>query len=229
MNIKYLRLVLSIFLILLLSACTTNQTETVELPKSSHKSLKSYKSEISKAIKAKDLEFADKLYLDMRDQYIESDSVGGVMFQLAKAHMSAREYLLSRYYCEAYIKDYPSGRRISYAWFLRVESLFLRFKNGNSKQALADQVEQELKMYRSYFGRNKYSSKIKKMTKEVEKIKENQNEKIALAYEKMGKPKAAEYYRSKLNKKRKSSRKSRKPTPKSIKSSSPADVFKMNR
>ena len=175
------------------------------------------------------MEFADKLYLDMRDQYIESDSVGGVMFQLAKAHMSAREYLLSRYYCEAYIKDYPDGRRLSYAWFLRVESLFLRFKNGNSKQALADQVEQELKMYRSYFGRNKYSSKIKKMTKEVEKIKENQNEKIALAYEKMGKPKAAEYYRSKLSKKRKGTKKSQKTTPNSTKSSSPADVFKMNR
>ena len=226
---KYLKLLLSLWMILLLTACTTNQTETVELPKSTKKSLKSYKGEITKAILAKDLEFADKLYLDMRDQYIESDSVGGVMFQLAKAHMSTREYLLSRYYCEAYIKDYPDGRRLSYAWFLRVESLFLRFKNGNSKQALADQVEQELKMYRSYFGRNKYSSKIKKMTKEVERVKEEQNEKIALSYEKMGKPKAAEYYRNKLNKKRKSTKKSQKTTPKSTKNSSPVDVFKMNR
>jgi outer membrane protein assembly factor BamD len=222
---KYLKLLLSLWMILLLTACTTNQTETVELPKSTKKSLKSYKSEITKAILAKDLEFADKLYLDMRDQYIESDSVGGVMFQLAKAHMSAKEYLLSRYYCEAYIKDYPDGRRLSYAWFLRVESLFLRFKNGNSKQALVEQVEQELKMYRSYFGRNKYSSKIKKMTKEVERVKEEQNEKIALSYEKMGKPKAAEYYRSKLSKK---SKKRSTHTPKAtIKPSSPNDAFRM--
>jgi len=199
----FIRYLIHIVFSILLTTTSIYAKHINTMPENKKKSLSYFKNNIKIAIKDKDLDLADQLYLDMRDEYMESTSVPNIIFKLIDAHIDAHEYLLSRYYSESYIKDYPEGRRVQYASFLKVKSLFLRFKNNNNKQEIIDQLELELKDFLSYYTKGKYSLKVKKMKTEFEAIKENETEKIAMTYEKLGKLKAAEYYRSKLKKEKK--------------------------
>jgi protoheme ferro-lyase len=62
---------------------------------------------------------------------------------------------------------------------------------------LADQLREESKVFLGQFTRSTYRVEIKNMRKESQKIIKARNEEIAQAYERMGKKKAAEYYRHK--------------------------------
>jgi len=157
----------------------------------------SSKKSIESAIADKDLVLADDRYLAYRGEHPESKRLPGYMLKLSKAHMDIGEYLLARYYAESYITDYPSGKRIDEAWFLRIKSLFLRFKEVDPSQPLADQLREESKAFLDYFTHSTYRTEIKKMLEVSQQIIQKKNEEIAAAYERMGKKKAAAYYRNK--------------------------------
>ncbi len=170
-----------------------------EAPKPKIKKVKNQKNIfiLDKAIQEKRLEEADSLYLSYRGEHPESKQLPGYMLKLSKAHMEIGEYLLARYYAESYISDYPSGKRIDEAWFLRIKSLFLRFKEIDHSQTLADQLREESKAFLAYFTHSSYRTEIKKMLEVSQQIIQEKNEEIAAAYERMGKKKAADYYRNK--------------------------------
>jgi len=197
-KIVYSSLSASIALVLLLAACSSTAIEAIDAPRTKQRD--SDKVTINAAIQSKQLELADKKYLTFRGQHPESDRLPTLMLTLSKAHMKAKEYLLARYYAEAYIRDYPSGKRVDQAWFLRIKSLFLRFKSNDSSEVLADKLKEESQVFLSYFTRSTYRANIKKMRKESQKIIRARNEEIAQAYERMGKKKAAKYYRNKNKK-----------------------------
>ncbi len=152
---------------------------------------------VSAAIKSGDLELADKLYLKFRGKYPDSDRLAGMMLDLAKAHMDAQEYLLARYYTEAYIREYPGGIRADKAWFLRTKSLFLKYKNQDSSPDIADRFKSESKAFLKTFPKSKYIEEIKSLQEQMREMLIKKNEEIAKTYEKMGKLKAAQYYRNK--------------------------------
>ena len=186
-------------LALLLLGCTS-AIVAIDKPAGQTKNTKNSKATLDAAIKGKDLELADKKYLEFRGMHPESSRLPALMLKLSRAHMEAKEYLLARYYAEAYIKDYSSGRRVDQAWFLRIKSLFLRFQSNSSAQVLADHLKEEGSAFVSGFPRSKYRSDVKKMLKESQKIIRARNEEIAKSYERMGKKKAAAYYRDKNKK-----------------------------
>ena len=194
---RYIRIGVYVWIGVMMVGCSTAAIEHIDKPQE-RKIKKSLT--IETAIKHKDMEAADKLYLAYRGKHPESNKLPSYMLKLSKAHMKKKEYLLARYYAEAYITDYPSGRRVDQAWFLRVKSLFLRFKDNSSSQSLADQLREESKLFLDQFTRSKYRVEIKKMRKESQEIIKARNEEIAQAYERMGKKKAAEYYRNKNKK-----------------------------
>jgi len=152
---------------------------------------------VEAAIKSRDLVLADERYLAYRGAHPDSSKLPGLMLKLSRAHMEIGEYLLTRYYAEAYITDYPTGRRVDQAWYLRVKSLSLRFENNDSSQELADMLAQECKDFLSHFRRSSYRTEVQEILKVSQERIRKRNEEIALTYEKMGKMKAAAYYRKK--------------------------------
>ena len=178
----------------ILTACASEAT--VPAPKSDKVQQRSEVT-VDAAIKNKDLALADERYLAYRGAHPDSSKLPGLMLRLSRAHMEIGEYLLARYYAEAYITDYPTGRRVDQAWYLRVKSLSLRFENNDSSQELADMLAQECKDFLSHFRRSSYRTEVQEILKASKERIRKRNEEIALAYEKMGKMKAAAYYRKK--------------------------------
>jgi len=151
---------------------------------------------MNEAISQHELEYADNLYLEYRGAHPDSDKLPSIMLKLSQAHMDQKEYLLARYYAEAYIRDYPEGRRVDQAWFLRLKALFLRAVSKGSSETLIGQFQEEAAAFIATPAYRKYHSKVRVMRKKSQKIQYRRNEALALYYEKRGKKKAAAFYRS---------------------------------
>ena len=153
--------------------------------------------DLNEAIMQHKLEYADTLYLEYRGEHPDSRKIPAMMLKLSKAHIKEKEYLLARYYAEAYITDYPDGKNVDQAWFLRLKALFLRFRSPGSVDSLGEQFQEEAELFISDSFYRKYHAKVREMLKETKKIQYQRNEALALYYEKLGKPKAAAFYRQK--------------------------------
>ncbi len=191
---------LVVFVLLALTACATPRNrikaptiEATETVLSAKKQL----AKIKEAIAEKRLRYADDLYLSLRGAYSEANEVADAILLLAQAHIDAEEYLLSKYYADSYIVDYPQGRRVDKAAFLRVKSVFLQFQSSQTDPSLQKQMHEDCKVFLKHFAKSTYVSQVKKMYAQFKKMLFSKNEEIALAYEKMGKTKAAQYYRDK--------------------------------
>ncbi len=158
---------------------------------------KQYIQEIKKSIIEKNLRHADDLYLSLRGAYSETNEVADAILLLSQAHIDAGEFLLSKYYADSYIMDYPNGRRLDKAAFLRVKSVFFQFKSNQTDPTLQKQMHGDSKVFLKHFSKSQYVPEVKKMYTVFKKILFAKNEEIAKAYEKMGKVKAAKYYRDK--------------------------------
>ena len=152
---------------------------------------------ISEAIRQGELEYADNLYLDYRGKNPDSQKLPSMMLTLSQAHIKQKEYLLGRYYAEAYITDYPDGRKVDEAWFLRLKTLFLRFRSQGSGEDLGKQFQEEAGAFVENPLLRHYHAKTKKMLKTFKEILYQRNKALAEYYEKHGKHKAAMFYREK--------------------------------
>ncbi len=153
------------------------------------------KLSLNEAIKQQKLGYADNLYLEYRGEHPDSGKIPAMILKLSKAHIREKEYLLARYYAEAYITDYPDRKNVDLAWFLRLKSLFLRFRSPGSVDSLGEQFQEEARVFISDPFYRKYHAKVRDMLKETKKIQHQRNEALARYYEKLGKPKAAAFYR----------------------------------
>ncbi len=195
MNIKLVRFYLYVVSMVFVISCVTVPKEKnivkPNQPASVHKKI------IIKAIENKNLELADKQYLELRGEHDESKLIAELILKLSEAHIETEEYLLSRYYSDAYINDYYTSPKVHYAEYLKVKGTFLRFKSSSTGGKLVAQMKEESKNFLNNYSRSKYKSKVKDMLVEFHKIRKERNEEIALAYERLDKPKAAKYYRDK--------------------------------
>jgi len=194
---KGIRLFAGALVSLLLLACSEQKAALPDIDKplqlSSQPSLQSLKQ----MIKTKQLKEADMLYLSLREKHPESNDVATAMLLLAQAHIDAGEYLLGKFYADSYIRQYPTGRRVDQAAFLRVKSVFLRFQNEPDDPILQKQTAEDCKVFLKHYSRSPYIPKVQEMQASFQKIVIQKNEEIAKAYERMGKQKAAAYYRNK--------------------------------
>jgi len=197
MSRKYLSAVIYLMSILLLSSCATTTVLDDEIVQHHDKTVSTYKKEIQSAISTKNLILADKRYLSMRGDYPESKLLPTVMLDLALAHMEHKEYLLSSYYCDSYIKDYPYSKKIDYAEFLKVKGVYLQFVAISGDHEISSRMHKQSRRFVKRFKKSKYRAEVKKMIKHYNTLSKKRNEEIALMYERTGKTKAAAYYRKK--------------------------------
>jgi len=193
MNMRLEKAYISI-LVIAFAGCVSVPKESIVEP---NQSVSKHQNRITKAILENNLELADKQYLALRGEHEKSKLISELILKLCEAHIDADEYLLARYYSDAYINDYPSNSKVAYAEFLKIKATFLRFKNSSSGQSLVGQLIQESQFFLDNYSSSKYLAELKAMMIEFHQIRKSRNEQIALSYERIGKPKAAEYYRAK--------------------------------
>lgn len=152
-------------------------------------------STIKKPKSALDLE--DEKYIQIRQISSQNKRLPALTLALAEKHIDAQEYILGQYYVKIYLRDYSDNGNMDKAWFLGFKTLFMKFKTSESQQALLAEIRRVGNNFKQTFPESIYTKKVIDMLEEAMVIEYNRNEKIATYYEKIGKPKAAQFYRLK--------------------------------
>ena len=143
------------------------------------------------------LELADEKFLSIRQRNSEDKVLPSYTLELAQKHINVQEYILAQYYVKVYLRDYSAYGHLDKAWFLGIESLFLKLKISESQD---NGVEEILKLCDSFayeFPKSIYTKEVKNIENQSILIEYDRNNDIANYYEKIGKTKAAAFYRSK--------------------------------
>ncbi len=163
------------------------------------KSAQKWYDEIGRDLSRGELESADKKYLSLRSEHMNSSLVPISMMVLAQAHIAQQEYLLANYYLDEYLKI-SRGAKADYANFLKIKASFLGIKDINKDQKLVmDTLTKARNFYALHRG-SKYAPLIKTMIVRLEMAQYLLNDSIASLYERIGKKEASKIYRDKNKK-----------------------------
>jgi hypothetical protein len=145
------------------------------------------------------LELDDDKFVAIRRRNSENKILPQFTLDLAQKHIDAQEYILAQYYVKVYLRDYSVYGNLDKAWFLGIESLFLKFKISESQESLLNEILRVGHDFQNTFHESTYRKKVDTILNQSMMIEYDRNEEIAVYYTKMGKPKAAALYRTKNN------------------------------
>jgi len=192
---RYLKISVAVLLAVGLSGCFGGQEE-----KDYGKTAQGWYDAIQKSIAHNELEKADKQYLSLRSEHMNSALLPTAMLALAQAHMANEEYLLANYYLDEFLKKYARGGWAEYARFLKLKAAFLGIHDINKDQKLvADTLARCQSFYSSHRG-SRYAPLVQTMIVRLQMAQYLLDADIAHLYERVGKEKAAEIYRAKTKK-----------------------------
>jgi len=151
---------------------------------------------IVKYISQGDLEKADNYYSSLQGEHIGSPLLPEATMILAIAHMHYDEYLLSEHFLNEYIKRYATINEKEDAEFLKIKSKYLALPLPRRDQALIEEAIQEADKFKQNYPNSMYFSLVNTMQTRLLMAEAALNETIASLYERLDKPKGAEYYRA---------------------------------
>ena len=184
---------LLLLLVVGLSGCFGNAEKEQEF----NKTAQGWYDAIQKSIGSGDLEKADKQFLSLRSEHMDSALLPTAMLALAQAHMSEEEYLLANYYLDEYLKRYGGGVRGEYARFLKLKASFLGIHDINKDQKLVADTLMQCQSFARAHGGSRYLPLVKTMIVRLQMAQYLLDADIAHLYDRIGKEKAAEIYRKK--------------------------------
>jgi outer membrane protein assembly factor BamD len=165
-----------------------------------NKSAQDWYDAIQKSVSRSDLEKADKQFLSLRSEHMNSSLLPTSMLLLAQAHMAEEEYLLANYYLDEYLKKYAGGTYGEYARFLKLKASFLGIHDINRDQKLAMQTLAHCERFYSSHRGSRYAPLVQTMIVRLQMAQYLLNADISHLYERIGKSRGAEIYRKKNEK-----------------------------
>lgn len=148
------------------------------------------------AVSNGNLEKADSYFSSLQSEHISSPFLSEATMIMAQAHMAQEEYLLAEHFLNEYVRRYatPAGRE--YAEFLKIKAKFLALPNPGRDQGLIDETLNGVNAFKANYPYSIYLPLVNTMETQLSLAKGDLNEKIAQLYDRLEKPKGAEYYRS---------------------------------
>ncbi len=165
-----------------------------------NKSPEKWYNDIRKSLSHDELEKADKQFLSLRSEHMDSAYIPAVEMILAQAHLGAEEYLLAAYYLDEYLKKYGRGARGEYARYLKIKAAFLGIKDINKDQKLVIATLKQAKSFYASHRGSRYAPLVQTMIVRLEMAQYLLNEDIASLYDRIGKEPGAKLYREKNKK-----------------------------
>ena len=141
------------------------------------------------------LEKADDYYSSLQGEHIGSPLLREATMILAIAHIHNEEYLLSEHFLNEYIKRYATPNEKVEAEFLKIKSKYMALPNPRRDQALIDEAIEEGIKFKKTYPDSMYVSVVDTMITNLYMAKAALNETISNLYERLDKPKSAEYYK----------------------------------
>ncbi len=144
-----------------------------------------------------DLETADNYYSSLQGEHIGSPLLPEATIILAIAHMYYEEYLLTEHFLDEYIKRYATSNEKEEADFLKIKAKYMALPNPRRDQALVSEAIAESIKFKQNYPNSMYVAVVDTMLTRLYLAEAALNETIASLYERLDKPKSAEYYRQK--------------------------------
>lgn len=141
---------------------------------------------------------SDEAYVAFRNAHENSQKIPTMIVALIKHHIAKEEFLLAQFYCDEYLRDYPSGKDRDEVDYLHLKILFGRYDRMHDDR-IAAQATAQAKQYLATHGkRSHYRGKVEALLKQWRQHEKIRNEKLAKYYKQHGKPKAAAFYLAKI-------------------------------
>ena len=142
------------------------------------------------------LERADNYYSSLQGEHIGSPLLPEATMILAIAHMHYEEYLLSEHFLDEYVKRYATVNEKEAAEFLKIKAKYMALPNPRRDQALIKDAIVAAQNFKREYPNSMYYPIVDTMLTRLYLAQAALNETIASLYDRIDKPKSAEYYRS---------------------------------
>ncbi len=187
---KRLTIFLSLlFLTLMFSSCAKKVDEY-------NKPAVYWYGKIIQSISNGDVDKADDYYSSLQGEHIGSPLLPEATMILAIAHMHFEEYLLTEHFLNEYVKRYANENEIEFAEYLKVKAKYMALPNPRRDQVLISDAIKDAKTFKQKYPHSMYYSLVDSMLTNLYLADAVLNETIASLYERIDKPKGAEYYRA---------------------------------
>ncbi|MEA3373391.1 MAG: outer membrane protein assembly factor BamD [Campylobacterota bacterium] len=142
------------------------------------------------------LDKADNYYSSLQSEHIGSPLLAEATLILAISHMYYEEYLLSEHFLNEYIKRYANPKEREYTEFLKIKAKYMALPNPRRDQGLIQEAIKEGQAFKRTYPTSQYAPVVDTMLLRLYLAEAALNETIASLYERLDKPKGAEYYRN---------------------------------
>ena len=143
-----------------------------------------------------DLEKADNYYSSLEGEHIGSPLLPEATMILAVAHMQDEEYLLSEHFLNEYIKRYANLNEKEFAEFLKIKAKYKSLPNPRRDQSLIGEAIEAAEKFKRNYPNSMYYGVVDTMATRLYLAAAALNETIANLYDRLDKPKGAEFYRA---------------------------------
>jgi len=140
------------------------------------------------------LEKADSYFSSLQSEHIGSPLLVEATLIMAQAHMAYEEYLLSEHFLDEYNRRYASREGREYSEFLKIKSKFLALPNPGRDQGLIDETLKGVNVFKASYPHSTYMPLVNTMETQLQLARGTLNNQIAQLYNRLGKPKGADYY-----------------------------------
>lgn len=193
-NLKFRNFVLIVGLGFLLSACSSKSDSAQEYDKPA---LYWYNKMVTQVTNGY-LEEADDTYTSLESEHRNSPLLPTALLILANGHIDEEEYQLANFYLDEYSKRFALSKNIDYVRYLKIKANFLGFTYSLRDQQLIEDTIKEIADYKKSFGRSPYIPLVNTMSARLYMAKATLDKEIAELYQRIEKPKAAEFYNEKV-------------------------------
>ncbi|HIP55040.1 MAG TPA: outer membrane protein assembly factor BamD [Sulfurimonas autotrophica] len=139
---------------------------------------------------------ADDYYSSLQGEHIGSPLLPEATMILAIAHMHNEEYLLTEHFLNEYVRRYANANEKEFAEFLKIKAKYKALPNPKRNQGLILEAIKDAKTFQQNYPNSMYSALVDTMLTNLYLADASLNEAIADLYRRLGKPKAALYYKT---------------------------------
>jgi outer membrane protein assembly factor BamD len=157
-------------------------------------------NKISKDIKTNNLDQADDDFLSLEAEHPASPYIKTDLLILSFAHASIEEFEVAKFYLDQYEKRFASSEEIPWVEYEKIKFDFFKFTNPYTNQKKLLALIDECKKYLQYYPNSQFKYEVNTILAKVELTKKYLDDKIYKLYKKLGKPKAAEKFKTDIPK-----------------------------
>ena len=192
---KIWKFFLALVLLIFLTSCSKDVEEY-------NKPAMYWYSKMIEAISNNDLDKADSYYSSLQGEHIGSPLLPQATFIMALSHMYNEEYLLADHYLDEYVRRFASNESDKEeAEFLKIKAKYLSLPNPRRDQALIDEAIKDAQAFKRRYPHSMHYYVVDTMLTRLILSKAVLDEAIASLYDRIDKPLAAKFYRSKIKEK----------------------------